>query len=41
MTMTATNAVAERMSSSGNAFDFSYSNRIWNPVSRNRKPSIR
>ena len=29
------------ISSSGNAFDFSYSARIWKPVSRNRMPSIR
>ena len=39
--MTATSAVAARISSSGNAFDFSSSERIWKPVSRNSRPSIR
>ena len=36
-----TSAVAIRISSSGNAFDFSNNSRIWKPVSRNSSPSIR
>ena len=41
MMMAATSAVVSRMSCSGNAFDFSNSSRIWNPVSRNSRPSTR